>query len=149
MFLLSLLVLLDSGYSDILKEILVPLWNKTACEDSLKREFGSGYKITDSIICAGSQGQDACDVSILICFNFFCYFSLFFMLFSVDIFFKMTFQGDGGGPLVCQKEGQWFQLGVISFGIGCGQKNAPGVYTLVPYYEKWIRETVLFSKIRF
>lgn len=50
---------------------------------------------------------------------------------------------------MCQKEGQWYQVGIVSFGVGCGKKNAPGVYTFVPHFEKWIRETVLFSKIKF
>ena len=26
-------------------------------------------------------------------------------------------QGDGGGPLVCEKDGQWYQVGIVSFGI--------------------------------
>lgn len=51
--------------------------------------------------------------------------------------------GDGGGPLVCKQEGQWYQVGVISFGIGCGRKNTPGVYTRVNMYHEWIMETVL------
>ncbi|XP_067005508.1 chymotrypsin-like protease CTRL-1 [Anabrus simplex] len=51
--------------------------------------------------------------------------------------------GDGGGPLVCEQGGQWYQVGVISFGIGCGRRNTPGVYTRVNMYEQWITDTVL------
>ncbi|XP_071040931.1 chymotrypsin-like protease CTRL-1 [Parasteatoda tepidariorum] len=50
--------------------------------------------------------------------------------------------GDGGGPLVCNKNSVWYQLGVISFGIGCGRKNTPGVYTRVQSFSSWIHETV-------
>ncbi|EFX88177.1 hypothetical protein DAPPUDRAFT_5237, partial [Daphnia pulex] len=50
--------------------------------------------------------------------------------------------GDGGGPLVCEKEGQWFQVGVVSFGIGCGRTNLPGVYTRLSAFDGWIHETI-------
>ncbi|CAL1298488.1 unnamed protein product [Larinioides sclopetarius] len=49
--------------------------------------------------------------------------------------------GDGGGPLVCRKKSRWYQLGVISFGIGCGRRNTPGVYTRVQAFSTWIHET--------
>ncbi|XP_054718009.1 phenoloxidase-activating factor 2-like [Uloborus diversus] len=50
--------------------------------------------------------------------------------------------GDGGGPLVCSKKSRWYQVGVISFGIGCGRRNVPGVYTRVQAFSSWIYETV-------
>ena len=55
-------------------------------------------------------------------------------------------QGDGGGPLVCEKDGQWYQVGIVSFGIGCGRRNVPGVYTKVEDYEEWIEQTILSAK---
>ncbi|KAL0271283.1 UNVERIFIED_CONTAM: hypothetical protein PYX00_008423 [Menopon gallinae] len=122
----------DSNYSEILKEIVLPLWNSSVCENALRREFGPDYVLGNGTLCAGAQGRDACDHVPFI-----------------QIYLLTNSQGDGGGPLVCQKEGQWYQVGIISFGIGCGKKNAPGVYTFVPQFEKWIRETVLFSKIKF
>lgn len=54
--------------------------------------------------------------------------------------------GDGGGPLVCEKDGQWYQVGIVSFGIGCGRRNVPGVYTKVEDYEEWIEQTILTAK---
>ncbi|XP_013776905.1 serine protease 44-like [Limulus polyphemus] len=53
--------------------------------------------------------------------------------------------GDGGGPLSCEKKGHWYQVGIVSFGIGCGRPNTPGVYTRVGSYRTWIRDVVLHS----
>ncbi len=42
---------------------------------------------------------------------------------------KDTCQGDSGGPIFVQKRtGRFFQLGITSFGRGCGAED-PGVYT--------------------
>lgn len=53
--------------------------------------------------------------------------------------------GDGGGPLVCEKEGTWYQVGIVSFGIGCGRRSIPGVYTRVSSYTDWIYSIALNS----
>ena len=50
--------------------------------------------------------------------------------------------GDGGGGLFCEKSGTWYQIGVISFGVGCGRKDSPGVYTKVLSYTSWIENVV-------
>ncbi|KAM5307279.1 LOW QUALITY PROTEIN: serine protease 52-like [Glossophaga mutica] len=76
--------------------------------------------LTKNMLCAGSlqEGKDAC-------------------------------QGDSGGPLVCQKKNRniWYQLGIVSWGVGCGRKNLPGVYTKVSNYLLWItRETALSGR---
>lgn len=51
-------------------------------------------------------------------------------------------QGDSGGPLVVPGGPTgWTQVGVVSFGKGCGQAAYPGVYTRVATYFDWILET--------
>lgn len=65
-----------------------------------------GDEVTDDMICAGvlAGGLDSC-------------------------------QGDSGGPLLWQNENRdWVQVGVTSFGEGCGQAQYPGVYTRVASY---------------
>ncbi|XP_034516051.1 serine protease 55 isoform X1 [Ailuropoda melanoleuca] len=51
-------------------------------------------------------------------------------------------QGDSGGPLVCNTESDkiWYQVGIISWGKSCGQKNMPGIYTLLENYNLWIKK---------
>lgn len=50
-------------------------------------------------------------------------------------------QGDSGGPLVCESDRHMTLVGIISWGIGCGQKDVPGVYTKVANYLDWIQDT--------
>lgn len=43
-------------------------------------------------------------------------------------------RGDSGSPLVCGTE----LVGLVSWGIGCGEPNLPGVYTNVIHFSQWI-----------
>ncbi|XP_060984766.1 putative serine protease 42 [Dama dama] len=47
-------------------------------------------------------------------------------------------QGDSGGPLVCQFNTTWVQVGIVSWGVGCGRNNTPGVYTETALYSNWL-----------
>lgn len=76
-------------------------------------ELPSPRPITASMVCAGEQGKDSC-------------------------------QGDSGGPLLkVATGGAVVQVGVVSFGVGCGRKSFPGVYTRVDRYLTWIRDNAV------
>ena len=90
---------------DVLQEVEVETMTNRACA----RSHGD-HKITNNMICAGSQGRDAC-------------------------------WGDSGGPLaVMGQDGFYRQIGVVSWGNGCGTPGYPGVYTRVSSLLAWIQD---------
>ncbi|MEU6070908.1 MULTISPECIES: S1 family peptidase [Streptomyces] len=50
-----------------------------------------------------------------------------------------TCQGDSGGPMFRRDgAGEWIQVGIVSWGMGCARPNAPGVYTEVSTFASAI-----------
>ncbi|XP_017719349.1 PREDICTED: putative serine protease 41 isoform X1 [Rhinopithecus bieti] len=101
-----------------LREVQVTILNNTRC-NYLFEQPSSPRMIQDSMFCAGAEDG------------------------SVD-----TCKGDSGGPLVCDKDGLWYQVGIVSWGMDCGQPNRPGVYTNISVYFQWIRRVMSHSTPR-
>uniref|UniRef100_A0A182NA50 Peptidase S1 domain-containing protein n=1 Tax=Anopheles dirus TaxID=7168 RepID=A0A182NA50_9DIPT len=58
---------------------------------------------------------------------------------------KDSCQGDSGGPLMIQLPNRrWAAVGIVSWGIRCGEANHPGIYTRVSSYVRWIVENAVF-----
>lgn len=54
---------------------------------------------------------------------------------------KDSCQGDSGGPLVVPSGDGFVQVGVVSWGRGCGGA-LPGVYTRVATFSDWIKQAI-------
>ncbi len=68
-----------------------------------------GSSITSSMICAGQARSDVC-------------------------------HGDSGGPLMIPGSStDWAQIGIVSWGRGCGDSGYPAVFTNVAVFKDWIR----------
>jgi secreted trypsin-like serine protease len=51
-----------------------------------------------------------------------------------------TCQGDSGGPMVGRDaRGEWVQVGIVSWGLGCARDGYPGVYTQISTFRSDIR----------
>ncbi|CAG9561147.1 unnamed protein product [Danaus chrysippus] len=101
----------NGKYQNILKEVDVPVLPHGQCQQQLRQtRLGYNYELNPGFVCAG--GEDGKDAC----------------------------KGDGGGPLVCERSGTWQLVGVVSWGIGCGQAGVPGVYVKVAHYLDWISQ---------
>ena len=102
------------SYQNVLKEVDVPVMSQTECQQQLRQtRLGQDFLLHPGFICAG--GEEGKDAC----------------------------KGDGGSPLVCDIGGAWQIAGVVSWGIGCGQRDVPGVYVRVGHYSQWIQEMML------
>lgn len=99
--------------NQVLKKVSLPLVSHSKCQEQLRKtRLGTNFKLHDSFMCAGGEkGNDAC-------------------------------RGDGGSPLMCLLPGdrKYFHTGIVSWGIGCGNENVPGVYASVIKMKSWILE---------
>ncbi|KAL7648189.1 UNVERIFIED_CONTAM: hypothetical protein RMT77_000092 [Armadillidium vulgare] len=105
----------EGSFQSTLKKIDLPFIEHEKCQNLLRRtRLGKYFRLDRSFNCAGGEeNKDAC-------------------------------YGDGGGPLVCKDKAssQYQLIGITSWGIGCGQKDIPGVYANVPEYSNWIKNII-------
>ncbi|CAG0913587.1 unnamed protein product [Notodromas monacha] len=103
------------SYQEVLKRIDVPVVSNYECQHSLRdTKLGKYFRLHPSFICAGGEPEkDAC-------------------------------KGDGGSPLVCfdKYRQSYVQVGIVAWGIGCGQGGIPGVYADVVQQVDWINSIV-------
>ncbi|CAG9806846.1 unnamed protein product [Chironomus riparius] len=102
----------EGEYQVILKKVELPTVPRDQCQANLRKtRLGRRFILHDSFMCAGGEeGKDTC-------------------------------KGDGGSPLVCPVEGfpdKYYQAGIVAWGVGCGQKDVPGVYANVAHFRNWI-----------
>lgn len=106
-------------FQNVLKKVDLPVINRQECENALRHQtkLGRYFRLHASALCAGGErGKDACE-------------------------------GDGGAGLYCSEpeSGLTKLAGLVSWGIGCGQRGVPGVYTNVAAFYNWIESIVANS----
>lgn len=105
----------EGRFQNILKKVSLDIVPHVNCEPALRTtRLGQYFELDSSFVCAGGKkGVDTC-------------------------------KGDGGSPLVCTRPGTtngkniYYQVGIVAWGIGCGENGIPGVYADVTKAITWI-----------
>ncbi|OXA42928.1 Proclotting enzyme [Folsomia candida] len=95
--------------SDTLMKAHLRIWRNDECAEKYKGKIPGGG-ISNKMVCAGSIAPTLKDAC----------------------------KGDSGAPLSLVRNGRMEQVGIVSFGIGCGQY--PGVFSKIPDYLDWIEK---------
>ena len=99
-------------YQNIMKQVDLEEVPAKECQKKLRKtRLGRWFRLHSSFTCAGGKpGVDTC-------------------------------RGDGGGSLSCpllSDPTRYVQVGIVAWGIGCGQRGVPGVYASVSKLLEWI-----------
>ncbi|KAG7350602.1 secreted trypsin-like serine protease [Nitzschia inconspicua] len=108
----------NSGAADVLQEVGLHVIDNEECM------LAKGTEYTDEAFANGYAGLITPD-----------------MLCAQDDNQDTCF-GDSGGPLMIQEWNEYIQVGVTSWGFGCGDNDYPGVYSRVSHQYEWIRTNV-------
>ncbi|XP_014663570.1 PREDICTED: atrial natriuretic peptide-converting enzyme-like [Priapulus caudatus] len=109
----------DQGiYSQAMKEVILPVINVSLCQKWYET-LKNITVLSEFEFCAGYQegGYDAC-------------------------------QGDSGGPVLRLNDtsNRWEVVGIVSWGLNCGEPYTPGVFTRVPVFVDYIKN---ITELRF
>ena len=114
--------------SDVLKQLGVPLKGTRTCRESLEL-VNEQDGFTDNMFCAGYTENDETPSGER----------------AEHTGEFDSCEGDSGGPMVRQKsmeDDTWYQIGIVSWGVGCAQRGQYGYYTDVIKYVDWMNETM-------
>jgi trypsin len=99
------------GSPALLMNVTVPLVSTARCNSAYN---GSGYQITDAMICAGESGKDSCQGD------------------------------SGGPMICHRAgSNEWVHCGIVSWGIGCARPNFPGVYARTSAFDDFITQNTM------
>ncbi|OXA42965.1 Serine protease 41 [Folsomia candida] len=102
------------GYNNVtwtLQQSMARVKTNDDCQSNYEFLEKSGIYITDSMLCAATEDGKSC-----------------------------SFKGNSGAPLFIMRDGKPIQLGLVSWGIGCG--HFPAVFTSTQKYLPWIEKVV-------
>ncbi|XP_055726711.1 transmembrane protease serine 13-like [Salvelinus fontinalis] len=130
-------------YSNSIQPVCLPAYDKTVSPGT--KCWTSGFGTTEQGTARGSTSLMEVTVDIIdssVCNRNTVYNGQVSqnMLCAGDIKgSKDSCQRDSGGPLVCKDSDQrWYLMGVTSWGVGCGRRNMPGVYSHVSRLLPWV-----------
>ncbi|XP_036189723.1 serine protease 44-like [Myotis myotis] len=114
---------------ELLQEAELKIIRHEKCNEILKKKLGTRFDLKPGLgaphVCPVPCRQPAgSDVGL--------------SFLHLSLFLSLSLQGDSGGPLVCEFNNTWVQVGIVSWGIGCGRKGYPGVYTEVSFFKDWV-----------
>ena len=107
------------SFQSVLRKVDLPVIGHDECELALRQQtkLGRHFRLHARNICAGGErGKDACE-------------------------------GDGGAGLYClEPQSNLIKaIGIVSWGVGCGQRGVPGVYVDLASFQHWMEAVVAAS----